>query len=276
MDNLALAVFGQLAATIPDDPEPDPSTICARCAGYGYVSKAPVLAPLSHPDFGRIVPCPECKGPEMEAAATARSLRNANIPGEFTRLDFDTYRASINPDLEACEWVEEFARHALAAKSGEAGSLMLVGGFGTRKTGLAVSAFRVMSQSSKFMPGTFVRTVDLFRQLEKAIGISKSGGVPEQEPAETIDYLCRVPLLVLDDLSAEKWTEYREEKLYEIIGARHSEQLTTIYTSNYGLARLGEFTGPRVLSRVIGMCGGNIIEIDGEDIRLAKAAAAVV
>lgn len=80
----------------------------------------------------------------------------------------------------------------------------------------------------------------------------------------------RVPLLALDDLGAERPTDWAIETLTGLIDARTAEGLPTIVTSNYSLGQLrevwGGVPGARIASRLGGAC--ERIEVTGPDRRL--------
>lgn len=73
-------------------------------------------------------------------------------------------------------------------------------------------------------------------------------------------------LLIIDDIGAERVTEWVSERLVSIINTRSSNGLCTIYTSNLSPQELKEKLGDRIASRVLG--GSQIIEIKGGDRRL--------
>lgn len=73
-------------------------------------------------------------------------------------------------------------------------------------------------------------------------------------------------ILFLDDIGAEKNSEFVEETLYQIINYRYENCLPTIFTSNLSLKELSEKNGDRLASRIAGMC--TVIELNGEDKRL--------
>lgn len=79
-----------------------------------------------------------------------------------------------------------------------------------------------------------------------------------------------VPLLALDDLGAERPTDWAIETLTGLIDARTAEGLPTIVTSNYSLGQLrelwGGMPGARIASRLGGAC--ERIEVTGPDRRL--------
>jgi DNA replication protein DnaC len=73
-------------------------------------------------------------------------------------------------------------------------------------------------------------------------------------------------VLFLDDLGAERLTDFVAEALYLIINRRYEEKLPTIITSNLDLGELSKQIGDRIASRITGMC--DIVELKGEDRRI--------
>ncbi|MGN0966744.1 MAG: DnaA ATPase domain-containing protein [Candidatus Coprovivens sp.] len=57
-------------------------------------------------------------------------------------------------------------------------------------------------------------------------------------------------LLILDDIGAERPSEYVCERLYDLINHRYTNMLSTIYTSNLTPFELGDRLGSRIESRV--------------------------
>lgn len=77
-------------------------------------------------------------------------------------------------------------------------------------------------------------------------------------------------VLFIDDLGAEKLTDYVRQITYYIINYREQNELETVITSNFSLAEIDEQIDSRVGSRIAGMC--RIIKMDGNDKRLQKKA----
>jgi DNA replication protein DnaC len=77
-------------------------------------------------------------------------------------------------------------------------------------------------------------------------------------------------LLVLDDLGVEKVTDYKLEKLYEVINGRDKAmQSGLVITSNYTLDGIADrLKDDRIPSRIKGMC--KVIRVGGIDHRLSK------
>ena len=52
--------------------------------------------------------------------------------------------------------------------------------------------------------------------------------------------LTRVPLLIVDDLGAERLNKFQNETIYYIIDTRYKAMMPTIFSSNYSLDELLE------------------------------------
>lgn len=87
-----------------------------------------------------------------------------------------------------------------------------------------------------------------------------------QTEEEIISRYSDVTLLVLDDLGAEKSSDFAIQSLYLIIDRRYSREQQTIITSNLSLGEIAEKIGDRIASRIAGMC--KVVELKGKDRRL--------
>lgn len=74
---------------------------------------------------------------------------------------------------------------------------------------------------------------------------------------------CR--LLIIDDIGAERVTDWVRERMVSIINTRVSNNLTTIYTSNLSPEELRGELGDRIASRVLG--SSQVVEITSGDRR---------
>lgn len=73
-------------------------------------------------------------------------------------------------------------------------------------------------------------------------------------------------LLIIDDVGAEKPTEWVFEQFYRIINYRYEQKLPIIFTSNLSLESLAGKLDGRIPSRIVEMC--DVIELGGVDRRL--------
>lgn len=83
--------------------------------------------------------------------------------------------------------------------------------------------------------------------------------------AEILEMVKNCKLLIVDDIGAERPTEWVRERLVSIINDRVSNGLSTVYTSNLSPDELVERLGERIGSRVI-QCSG-VINIKGKSRR---------
>lgn len=73
-------------------------------------------------------------------------------------------------------------------------------------------------------------------------------------------------LLVLDDIGAEKLTEFVRQTTYFILNEREQNLLPIVITSNYSLIEIDKLIDSRVSSRIGGIC--EVVKLSGRDLRL--------
>lgn len=131
-------------------------------------------------------------------------------------------------------------------------NLVLLGPVGTGKTGAAILAcesdWRRHGQAMEFWP-----------VVELLDGLRPDGGV-------SLDRLVKVPRAVLDDLGAEKGSEWTQQQLYAVLNRRWLEQRATIVTSNLEPGPLAAAVGERLFSRLMGD-GAVVVRLGGRDRR---------
>ncbi len=92
------------------------------------------------------------------------------------------------------------------------------------------------------------------------------------DEAETAMTLLRrvsdVPRLIIDDLGAEKLTDYIRQAIYFLLNEREQWDRTTYLTTNFTLKQLDIQFDSRISSRIAGMC--DIKALKGEDQRIQK------
>lgn len=160
-------------------------------------------------------------------------------------------------------------------------NLILFGSIGAGKSGLAAAMVRELCDRTvaKYPPleiphtppALFVLWRDVLADMRAAFA---SG---EYDPALLSERARTVPVLVLDDLGAERPTDWAREELATLIQARYDKRLPIIVTTNYNgaelAARLGHddpIIGKRILSRLLD--GAQTRGFQGEDLRRKVAA----
>jgi DNA replication protein DnaC len=72
-------------------------------------------------------------------------------------------------------------------------------------------------------------------------------------------------LVILDDIGAEKPSDWVAEQLYALIDVRYRMLRSTVFTTNCTMKQLESQIGIRSVSRIMEMCEG--IKVEGEDWR---------
>ena len=92
----------------------------------------------------------------------------------------------------------------------------------------------------------------------------------EQSYLEFFERLTSVDLLHIDDLGAEKSSDWVLEQLYAIVNERYEAQRSMVVTTNLDQDSLEEQIGPRTVSRLVEICG-DPLPLFGEDLRYRVA-----
>lgn len=150
-------------------------------------------------------------------------------------------------------------------RSGKRENLLLYGPQGTGKTGLAWSMIRALIEGQQLpcriapWPEALEVMKDSFRRAF---------------PTNEMMSLKRVPVLVLDDVGAERPTEWARQQLLLLVDYRMLHKLPTIFTSNFDPDALAERLGhddPIVGDRIVSRMSGGAVQaqVDTADRRVA-------
>jgi DNA replication protein DnaC len=192
-----------------------------------------------------------------------RLLANARIPKRYEHCTFENFTAYNEPLQKALRYAAQLAEQFPVVDKG----MFLQGPPGVGKTHLAVAVLGQVIRTRGAV-GIFYDTRDLLRVIRSTYDpVNRTQEMDVLRPVMTAD------LLVLDDLGAEKTSEWVEETLNHIVNARYSEKRTTVFTSNFDdkpditdpdtlLFRIGF----RMHSRLHEMC--EFLYLDGGDYRL--------
>lgn len=204
--------------------------------------------------------------------------KNARIAAKYTALDLDDdgdepdgreqWRSErwsrIVPSRFAWATLDDFTDPAAATYAptiaadlaqwarGHGGNLLIFGPVGVGKTHAAIATAR-----ARF----FDHAADVrFYPVVELLDALRPGG--DEDGA--LRRLCKVDLLVIDDLGSERPTDWTAERMYALINRRWLDESPTIFTSNLWPTKatadsnadvgmtLDEAVGPRVFSRLVG------------------------
>jgi DNA replication protein DnaC len=187
-------------------------------------------------------------GPSMddEVAATLEAARaevwRRTIPSRFTWAQ----PADLPP--EVADDVNDWALNP------DGRNLLLFGPVGTGKTHAAVAAVR-----GPFDQGAEVR----FTPVVELLDWLRPGG--DYDAHATMADLAGCDVLLLDDLGAERPTDWTAERLYALVNRRWLEQLPTVVTTNLEPEALQQAVGERLYSRLADAAVA--VRLSGEDRR---------
>lgn len=90
----------------------------------------------------------------------------------------------------------------------------------------------------------------------------------EEDPIDNVKDYMHPKYLFLDDLGAEKMTDFLFENFYVILDYRYSHLLPCFISSNYSLKEISEKINDRIASRIAEMCV--LVQLDGDDRRILQ------
>jgi DNA replication protein DnaC len=208
-----------------------------------------------------------------EQSKLQRLIEAARIPPRYQECLFENFD-TLNPKLgKAKTMASRFVEEYPVVDCG----LLILGTCGVGKTHLAVSIIRALM----LRYGTWCIFYD-FRELLKQIQSSFNPVVGATE-WQIIEPVLQCEVLLLDDLGAERPTDWVRDTFAYIINHRYNQKRTTLITSNFkdgesklrklsdgstvaGEETLAERIGERMRSRLHEMC--KVIRISAIDYRV--------
>src|SRR3954451_14960699 len=219
------------------------------CDGSGWI--------LGPEDVAR--PC-ECREQRLRKG---RSKGVASvIPPRYRGVSFDRPPVSdMARDLETKSAVGEVRAfvESLDERLDEGRGLWLFGDTGTGKTTLAMLISKAALESGRSV--AIYSLPKLLARIRQTYD-SEPGG---DSYLSFFERLTSVDLLHLDDVGAEKRSDWVLEQLYALVNERYEDQRSILITTNLPHPELEEQIGSRTFSRLSQIC--DEVEVRGEDRR---------
>ncbi len=192
---------------------------------------------------------------QIIALRKARSL-SAVIPRRYHDVAFERYPVTeIDPAVVAA--TRRFA-DAIDEQLDAGRGLWFMGPVGTGKTTLAM-----LVSKAALKAGRSVAIYSLPRLLNEIRDTHRA----ERSHVDLLDRLTAVDLLHIDDVGAERTTDWVLEELYSIVNARYEDQRSMVITTNINdRERCASRSAQRTVSRLTEMC--DELPLEGEDLRM--------
>lgn len=161
----------------------------------------------------------------------------------------------------------------------ETQSVLLTGAVGSGKTRklLETMTAHIVEQCQKkpyyffengYAPVTPKQVQNLFLSVPMVLFRLKDEFDHKPQGESLLETMIKAPVLFLDDLGAEKASDWVKEQLYIVINERYNWVRPVLLTTNLTVKEIADNYGDRFASRVVEMC--ETINYGGEDKRITK------
>ncbi len=191
-------------------------------------------------------------------------LKQTQIPPYFLSKTFQNFETRNSTErkqllMMAKHYVQNFGDPANIGRPGA----ILHGATGSGKTHIVCAILHELILRGH--RALFYSVPDFLKSLRDTISN------PEKTQEEILSEAAQVKVLALDDLGAEKTSDFTMDRLYWIINERYCNNRATLVTTNYSWPDdLEKAVGARITSRLAEMCE-NIGPFPNEDWRMKNA-----
>ena len=218
---------------------------CPLCDGFGFYTRS---VPYGHPDFGKLQEC-ECGLIHRRRIEQCGAV--SNVGPAILGMTFGNWKP--------VKGAVDCHKAALAFCESPAGWLVMMGRPGGGKTHLAAAIYNRLQTAQ--VPAAFVNWPSFLAYLREAFNPDTPRDATFSARFEVV---MKAPVLILDDVGAERGTEWTEEQLYKLLDYRTVNEIPTVITSN---CRPDELGHERVVSRILNTRLGRVVMNTAGDYR---------
>ena len=192
-----------------------------------------------------------------EKAQRARVM-GAHIPVDFKDTTFESSDKKIHPAaFAACK------QYATEFKESSPSLIIHSEVFGSGKSHLASCIANYLLHKRR-VNVRFARAFDIIQEIR---GTFNRGSREDED--DVLKRILSSTLLVIDDLGLTTPTDWSAETYWALFDRRIESKMPVVITTNYYPSdeEMGARIGRGALSRLLGMCGDNIITFKGKDLR---------
>ncbi|RMF95031.1 MAG: hypothetical protein D6734_06445 [Candidatus Schekmanbacteria bacterium] len=232
--------------------EKEEMEVCEICLGTGWI-------PVKEEGIEKVKRC-SC----FTELLKKKVISTCNIPERYSECTLDNYETHNSSQRTAKRIAEKFCKGYPGYEIG----LFFVGPCGVGKTHLSVAILKNLIEN-KLVDGIFYDFWELLKSIQSTY--SATSLLTE---SQIISPVIEKEIIILDDLGAQKVTDWRRDILTYILNKRYNEKKPTILSSNWHISAdkdsnieetLEDRIGTRLISRIYEMC--RIVEITGNDYR---------
>jgi DNA replication protein DnaC len=205
-------------------PPRDNEKACDRCGNMRFIATKD----------GGMIPCPKCGVAQKWKSAAIEAYSSLN--GRAAGQTFEAYQAKET-------WQKNLRETCRAFAENPRGWLVLCGSKGTGKSHMCAAIANARKANNEAC--LFISAMDLLTSLRACFD-----GREPQTYAERLQVYQRAALLIIDDIGAERSTEWTASVWGELIEPRYRNRLPTVLVSNYDLSRGVGFLDSRVTDRI--------------------------
>lgn len=200
------------------------------------------------------------------------------LPLKFRNFSFETFKGSDEIKKILLKYSDSFVRDIQYINGRSLfdsgllqypGSVLFLGKTGCGKTHLAISIVRELIKRNAIHDVCFITAPELLLEIRatfkpSARKFNDSGQCEADTESDVLDKYSNCELLVLDDLGAEKVSDFTIQSLYLVIDRRNRNLKPTLVTTNLSLEEIETLIDARMASRLADM---KVIKLNLPDYR---------